>query len=72
MTEAVWIALIVNTSGIIGLIIKSIRDTRAKKAGNNPHPCKAHEDKLDALDDKLDQACERISRIEGKLNGMKK
>lgn len=72
MTEAMWIAVIVNTAGIIGLIIKAIRDIRAKRAGNNPHPCRAHKEWLEKLDDKIDSVCERISRIEGRLNGIGK
>ena len=58
-------------------------DHKAKKAGNNPHPCADHGKWLKELDDKLDaQAIElgkqgqnikdvtkRLDRIEGILNG---
>ena len=83
MTEAVWIAIIVQSSVLLGLIIKAIMDYRAKKAGNNPHPCAAHEKWLKELDDKMDEQGKELSRlgqsvidtnrrlvrIEGMLNG---
>ena len=83
MTEAIWIAIIVQSSLLLGLIIKAVMDHKAKKAGNNPHPCGAHGKWLKELDDKLDvQGNElaklgqsmvdikgRMGRIEGMLNG---
>ena len=72
MTEGVLIALIVAGLGAAGSVINGIlhyRANRAKKMGNNPHPCKDHAEKLAKLDDKLDGACERLSKIEGILNG---
>jgi len=72
MTDGVIVAIIMSGGGLIGSIVNGFliyRANRAKKLGNNPHPCKAHAEKLEALDAKLDLACERISRIEGKLNG---
>ena len=72
MTEGVLIALIVAGLGAAGSVINGIlhyRANRAKKMGNNPHPCGRHEKKLDDLDNKLDRLGERVSRIEGILNG---
>jgi len=69
MTEAIWIAIIVQSSVLLGLIIKAIMDYRAKRAGNNPHPCAAHGKWLKELDDKLEEQGKQIARIEGKLNG---
>jgi len=69
MTEAIWIAIIVQSSALLVLIIKAIMDHRAKKAGNNPHPCAAHGKWLKELDDKLEEQGKQIARIEGKLNG---
>ena len=71
MTEAVWIVLIVQSFGLVGLMVKAVVDHKAKKSGNNPHPCGAHGKWIKELDDKLDEVCERISRIEGRLNGLK-
>lgn len=72
MTEGVVIALIMAGLGAVGSMVNGYfiyQANRAKKLGNNPHPCKAHQQMLEKLDEKLDKACERISRIEGKLNG---
>ena len=69
MTEAIWVAIIVQSSLLLGLIIKAVMDHKAKKAGNNPHPCGDHTDKLKELDNKLDLIVERVSKIEGILNG---
>lgn len=51
---------------------------RSKKLGNNPYPCREHETRIEGLhtkigkvDEKLDKACERISKVEGRLNGLK-
>ena len=71
MTEAIWVAIIVQSSILLGLIIKAVMDYRAKKAGNNPHPCADHGKWLKELDDKLDRLSEKVSRIEGRLNGLK-
>ena len=71
MTEAVWIALIANFAGLVGLTIKVVADHRARKSGNNPHPCGRHEEWLKELDDKFDKLLDRTSRIEGRLNGLK-
>ena len=71
MTEAVWVAIIVQSSVLLGLIIKAVMDYRAKKAGNNPHPCADHGKWLKELDDKLEKQGNQIARIEGKLNGLR-
>ena len=83
MSEVIIVAIIVNFLGLIGLMVKCFFDYKAKKAGNNPHPCTDHGDKLKELDSKLDKVvqeqvrqgqylvdCERrMIRVEGKLNG---
>lgn len=78
MTEAIWVALIVSIGGsaINGYFhLKAARakakEEKAKKSGNNPHPCQSHSEWLKKLDEKLDGLGERVSRIEGRLNGMK-
>jgi len=71
MTEAVWVAIIVQSSVLLGLIVKAVMDYRAKKAGNNPHPCADHGKWLKELDDKLEKQGNQIARIEGKLNGLR-
>ena len=71
MTEAVWVAIIVQSSILLGLIIKAVMDYRAKKAGNNPHPCADHGKWQKELDDKLEKQGNQIARIEGKLNGLR-
>lgn len=73
MTEAIWVALIMAGLGVIGSAINGyfhVRSDRARKSGNNPHPCGDHAKQLKELDDKIDAICERISRIEGRLNGL--
>ena len=69
MTDTIWIAIIVQSSVLLGLIIKAVMDHKAKKAGNNPHPCTAHGKWLKELDDKLEKQGNQIARIEGILNG---
>lgn len=78
MTEAIWVALIVSIGGSLVngyFILKAarakVKEEKAKKLGDNPHPCASHAKWLKELDDKIDSVCERISRIEGRLNGMK-
>ena len=71
MTEAVWVAIIVQSSVLLGLIVKAVMDYRAKKAGNNPHPCKDHADMIKELDKKIDDLTAKVSRIEGRLNGLR-
>ena len=71
MSEGVIIALIMAGFSLIGSVVTAVVMYRSKKLSNNPHPCKENTDKINALDRKLDDACERISRIEGKLNGMR-
>lgn len=78
MTEAVWIALIVNMAGLIGLLIKMTKDGRAKKTGNNPHPCENHDTRIDQVEKDLgivknDVKYIRIevTRIRDKQNGVK-
>ena len=75
MTEGVLIALIALGGSLLNGYLY-YRAHRAKKKdavvaelGNNPHPCGRHEKKLDDLDNKLDRLGERVSRIEGILNG---
>jgi len=69
MTEAIWIVLIVQSFGVAGLVIKAVVDHKAKKSGNNPHPCAAHGKWLKELDDKLDLLGIKVAKIEGILNG---
>ena len=69
MTEAIWIAIIVQSSLLLGLIIKAVMDHKAKKAGNNPYPCADHGKWLKELDDKLEKQGIQIAKIEGILNG---
>jgi len=92
VTEAIWVALIVSIGGAIAngyFYVKAakakVREEKAKKSGNNPHPCVAHSKWLKELDNKVDaQAVEqaklmqcaedmarRLDRIEGKLNGIR-
>lgn len=71
MTEGVVIALIMSGGALIGSVINGVMIYRARKLSNNPFPCKEHGERLKAMDNKLDGACERISRIEGKMNGMR-
>ena len=68
MTEGVIIALIMSGAGLITGGINAWMIYRSKKLGNNPYPCKENTEKIGKIDEKLDKACERISRIEGKLN----
>lgn len=68
MTEGVIIALIIAGFGLIGSVVNGVVLYRSKRLGNNPHPCKENTERISRLDEKLDKACERISRIEGKLN----
>ena len=67
MTEAVWVALIVNTSGLIGLIIKMARDGRAKRAGNNPHPCAKNGERIAKLEEAVETLKEDIREIKAKI-----
>ena len=72
MTELIWVAVITGISGLIVALISGIfliRANKAKRLGNNPHPCKDHADAIKELDGKIDDLRERVSRIEGKLNG---
>lgn len=78
MTEAVWIALIVNTSGLIGLIIKMAKDSRARRSGNNPHPCQDHDNRIDLMEkdigiikNDIETIKVEITRIRDKQNGVK-
>lgn len=78
MTEAVWLALIVNMAGLIGLLIKMTKDGRAKKTGNNPYPCEKHDTRIDQVEKDLgivknDVKYIRIEviRIRDKQNGMR-
>jgi hypothetical protein len=71
MSEGVIIALIMAGFSLIGSVVTAVVMYRSKKLSNNPHPCKDHAEKLKALDEKLDNACERLSKIEGRLNGMR-
>ena len=86
MTELIWVAVISGGLGFFGSIVSGVfiyKAAKAKKLGNNPHPCADHGKWLKELDDKLDaQAIElgkqgqsikdvtkRLDRIEGMLNG---
>ena len=74
MTELIWVAVITGISGLVIALISGfflIKANKAKKLGNNPHPCKDHSDRLKELDDKLDRLSDKVSRIEGRLNGLK-
>lgn len=71
MTEAIVIVVVVNSFAIAGIGVKAYFSYKAKKSGNNPHPCVAHGKWIKEIDDKLDEACVSISRIEGRLNGLK-
>ena len=68
MTEGVIIAIIMSGGSLLGTGILAYLTYKAKRLGNNPHPCKENTERINRLDEKLDKACERISRIEGKLN----
>ena len=68
MTEGVIVALIMSGAGLITGGINAWMIYKSKKLGNNPYPCKENTEKIKEIDEKLDKACERISRIEGKLN----
>jgi len=86
MTDLIWVALITGGLGLIGSLVSGffhVKASRAKKLGNNPHPCAAHEKWLKELDDKIDEQGKEMSkfgqsmidtnrrlvRIEGMLNG---
>jgi len=72
MTELIWVAVISGGLGFFGSIISGVfiyKAAKAKKLGNNPHPCKDHGKWLKELDDKLEKQGNQISRIEGILNG---
>lgn len=71
MSEGVIIALIMAGFSLIGSVVTAVMIYRSKKLSNNPHPCKDHAEKLKDLDRTLDKLCERVSRIEGILNGMR-
>lgn len=74
MTDLVLVALITGGLGLIGSLANGffhVRANRAKRLGNNPHPCKDHADRLKELDDKFDTLLDRISRVEGRLNGLR-
>jgi hypothetical protein len=49
--------------------IKAYWSYKAKKSGNNPHPCTAHGKWIKELDDKLDLLGQKVAKIEGILNG---
>lgn len=75
MTEGIIIALIMAGFGLIGSAVNGVMIYKSKRLRNNPYPCKENRDKIDEnkralkqLDDKLDKACEDISRIQGRLN----
>jgi len=74
MTGLIWAAVITGGLGFFGSIISGYfiyRAAKAKKLGNNPHPCKDHAEMIKELDDKLDILTAKVSRIEGRLNGLK-
>ena len=74
MTELIWVAVITGISGLIIALISGfflIKAAKAKKLGNNPHPCKDHADAIKELDKKIDDLTSKVSRIEGRLNGLK-
>ena len=69
MTEAIVIVVIVNSFAIAGIGLKAYWSYKAKKSGNNPHPCAAHGKWIKEIDDKLEEQGKQIARIEGILNG---
>ena len=74
MTELIWVAVISGGLGFFGSIISGVfiyKAAKAKKLGNNPHPCKDHADAIKELDKKIDDLTSKVSRIEGRLNGLK-
>ena len=74
MTELIWVAVITGGLGLLASIFNGIfiyKAAKAKKLGNNPHPCKDHADAIKELDNKLDGLTAKVSRIEGRLNGLK-
>ena len=88
MTEAIWVAVIMSGLGMVGSAVNGYfiyRADKAKKMGNNPHPCRKHEEMLEKMDDRLDnlekqiaiterdrrENTRRLDRIETKLNGIR-
>lgn len=66
-----WIAIgIITMAYAIEKALKIV-NKKNNKMGNNPFPCKENTRKINEVDRKLDDACERISRIEGRLNNRK-
>jgi len=72
MSEGVLIALIMAGLGTIGSIVNGYlhyRSNKAKKMGNNPHPCGRHEDEIKEIRKDVKELIEDVNWIKGVLNG---
>lgn len=75
---AIIVPVIITFLGTVGIWIKAYYDYKKKRAGNNPHPCGQHDERLRELEksvagfkEAISDLKEDVKRIENKLNGIR-